>query len=251
MPQTHDGKVAVVTGAATGIGQAFVRGLASRGAHVIIADVAPGDETLAAVRAAAPDRQAVYVRTDVSDPEQVGALRAAADDLGGADILVHNAGIYPFTPFDEMTFEEWRRVMSVNLDALFHLTKAFLPSMREQGWGRIVAMSSNTVQLGVSEVAHYVASKAGAIGFVRSLSKEVGRDGITVNAIAPSLTRTTGTLSGRQQELGLFDLAVEAQAIKRVEEPDDLVGALCFLTSDDAAFVTGQTLLVDGGWTHV
>jgi NAD(P)-dependent dehydrogenase (short-subunit alcohol dehydrogenase family) len=250
MGNTHDGRVAVITGASTGIGQAFARGLAARGARVVVADVAPGDETLAAIEAASGQR-AMYVRTDVSDPEQVVALRMAADELGGADILVHNAGIYPFTTFDEMTFDEWRRVMSVNLDALFHLSKAFLPAMRMRGWGRIVAMSSNTVQLGIGEVAHYVASKAGGIGFVRSLSKEVGVDGITVNAIAPSLTRTTGTLSGRQQELGLFELAVSAQAVKRVEEPDDLVGALCFLTSDDAAFVTGQTLLVDGGWAHV
>jgi NAD(P)-dependent dehydrogenase (short-subunit alcohol dehydrogenase family) len=249
MANTHDGKVAVITGAATGIGQAFARGLATRGALVVVADVAPGDETLAAIEADS-GRRAVYVRTDVSDPDQVAALRTATGELGGADILVHNAGIYPFTTFDDMTFDEWRRVMSVNLDALFHLSKAFLPAMRARGWGRIVAMSSNTVHLGTGQIAHYVASKAGAIGFVRSLSKEVGVDGITVYAFEPSLTRSTGTLSGRLQELVLFELAAGAQAVKRVEEPEDLVGALCFLTSDDAAFITGQTLLVDGGWAH-
>ncbi len=126
MSNTHAGKVAVIMGAATGIGQAFARGLAARGVRVVVADVAPGDDTVAAVEAASGP-PAVYVRTDVSDPGQVAALRTAADELGGADILVHNAGIYPITPFDEMTFEQWRRVMSVNLDALFTSRSRSLP----------------------------------------------------------------------------------------------------------------------------
>ena len=149
-----------------------------------------------------------------------------------------------------MGFDEWRAVMTLNLDAHFHLSKAFLPTMRERRWGRVVAIASNVFHLGVPNLAHYVASKGGVIGFVRSLAKEEGVNGITVNAIAPSLTRSKGTLEGRQQELGLFEMAAEAQAIKRVEEPKDLVGTLSFLCSDDAEFITGQTILVDGAWAH-
>lgn len=248
MSGRHTGKVAVITGSAASIGQAYAKRLAEEGARIVVADIAPGDETIELVRSAGSD--AIEVNCDVSAQEDVARLAEAVAEFGAADILVHNAAIYPFTTFDDMTFEEWRRVMSINLDGMFHLCKAFLPSMRARGWGRVIAMSSNTFHLGVPNTSHYVASKGGVIGFVRSLSGEVGVSGITVNAIAPSLTRTRGTSAGRQQELGIFELAVESQAIKRTEVPEDLVGTLSFLASEDAAFITGQTLLVDGGWSH-
>jgi NAD(P)-dependent dehydrogenase (short-subunit alcohol dehydrogenase family) len=120
--------------------------------------------------------------------------------------------------------------------------------MREQQWGRVIIIASNTFHAGVGEMTHYVASKGGLIGFLRSLAAEVGAEGVTVNGIAPGLTRSPGTLAGPQREMGLFDLVLQGQAIKRTEEPEDLVGAVSFLASDDASFVTGQTLCVDGGW---
>ena len=248
MTRTHAGRTAVVTGAANGTGRALAVGLAARGARVVIADLADAAETLELI--AADGGTAVAVPADISDAASVAGIAAAAEELGGADILVLNAGIQPFIPFDRMTFEQWRRVMSVNVDSLFHLCQAFLPGMRARGWGRIVAMSSNTYHLGVPGVAHYVASKGAVQGFVRSLAGEIGVDGVTINAIAPSLTRTPGTSTGPQDELGLFELAIREQAVKRTEQPEDLVGATAFLTSDDSAFVTGQTLLVDGGWAH-
>ena len=136
-------------------------------------------------------------------------------------------------------------MMAVNLDSLFHLTKAFLPGMRAAGWGRIVALASNGFHTGPPGLTPYVASKGGVIGFVRSLAGEVGADGVTVNAIAPGLTRTPGTLAGPQ--VAWYERVAGTQAIPRTETPADLTGALSFLISDDAGFITGQTLPVDGG----
>ena len=161
--------------------------------------------------------------------------------------MVASAGIYPIAAFEETTWEQWRHVLSVNLDSLFLLTQAFLPGMRRSGWGRIVAVASNLFHTGMAGMVPYVASKGGVVGFVRALAGEVGRDGVTINAIAPTLTRTKGTLEGPHRALGLFDAVPKLQAIERPGLPEDLVGALSFLSSDDAAFVTGQTLPVDGG----
>lgn len=162
-------------------------------------------------------------------------------------MLVHNAGIYPMRHFEEITFEEWRKVMSVNLDSIFLLTQAVLPHMREQGWGRIVGIASGMFHAGAPGSLHYVASKGGVIGFVRSLAAEVGVDGVTVNAIAPGLIRSAGTSTGVHDDLGLFEMVAQASAVKRAGVPEDLTGALNFLLSDQASFMTGQTLLVDGG----
>jgi NAD(P)-dependent dehydrogenase (short-subunit alcohol dehydrogenase family) len=137
--------------------------------------------------------------------------------------------------------------MSINVDSLFHLGKAFLPGMTEGGWGRIVAVSSTTFHMGTPRFAVYTTSKAAVIGFVRAVATEVGDAGVTINAIAPSLVRTRGTEAGPQGELGWFEFTRDLQAIKRTEQPADLVGAVSFFASDDAAFITGQTLPVDGG----
>jgi NAD(P)-dependent dehydrogenase (short-subunit alcohol dehydrogenase family) len=236
----------VVTGGAAGIGQAFALRLARDGHRVAIADVAPADETRALLRATGVE--ALVVRCDVASGESVRALaREVQAHLGDCDILVASAGIYPIAPFEETTWEQWHRVLAVNLDSLFHLTQAFLPGMRRSGWGRIVAVASNLFYTGKANMVPYVASKGGVVGFVRALAGEVGRDGVTVNAIAPTLTRTRGTMEGPHRELGLFESVPQQQAIARPGDPGDLVGALSFLTSDDAAFVTGQTLPVDGG----
>jgi NAD(P)-dependent dehydrogenase (short-subunit alcohol dehydrogenase family) len=244
-----EGRVALVTGAAHGIGRAYAERLARDGADVVIADIADAAETVALVRAAG--RRALAVPCDVSEPGAVTALAdAATREVEHVDILVHNAGIYPITPFAEITFEEWRRVLAVNLDSFFLLCAAFLPGMRERGWGRVVAMSSTAVHAGVPGFVHYVASKAGLVGAVRGLAGEVGDEGVTVNALAPSLVRTKGTTEGPHDELGQFDLVRDMQAIRRTQQPTDLVGALAFLVSDEAAFITGQTLAVDGGFVR-
>jgi NAD(P)-dependent dehydrogenase (short-subunit alcohol dehydrogenase family) len=249
MSKRHEGRTAVITGAAAGIGQAYARRLADEGARIVIGDVADAGETVALVERAGSE--ALAVRCDVASADDVAALgRAARERFGAVDILVHNAGIYPVAPFAEMDFDGWRRVLAVNLDSMFHVCHEFLPEMRERRWGRVLCMASTTFHAGTPGMSHYVASKGGLIGFVRSLAAEIGDDGVTINALAPSLVRTKGTLEGPHQELGLFDLVSNGQAIKRVQEPEDLVGALSFLASPEAGFITGQTLVVDGGWVR-
>jgi len=246
MSSGSNGRVAVVTGGASSIGQAVARRLAQDGHDISIADIAPADETAGMVAEAG--RRCLPLSCDISSGESV---RAFADSVfgqfGRCDVLVACAAIYPIMDFAETTWEDWRRYMAVNLDSLFHLTKAFLPGMVNAGWGRIIAFTSTTFYAGTPHFVAYTTTKGGMIGFVRALATEVGEAGVTVNAIAPSITRTAGTLAGRQQELGMFDACLSLQAIKRTEEPEDLVGAVSFFASDDAAFITGQTLPVDGG----
>jgi (S)-1-phenylethanol dehydrogenase len=245
----HEGKVAVITGGARGLGQAYAKRLAADGVDVAVADLGPGDETMALVRAAG--RRALHVPCDVSKPEDVARLAdEVAREFGRCDILVNNAGVFPNQPFEAISFADWRRVLSINLDAMFLTAQAFVPGMRARGWGRIVNMASNTFATPVTNFVHYVASKGGVIGFTRALASELGPHGVTVNAIAPSLTRTPGTLSAGGQPAERFDMVKNLQAIKRSEEPADLVGALAFLTSDESAFITGQTIVVDGGWVR-
>jgi NAD(P)-dependent dehydrogenase (short-subunit alcohol dehydrogenase family) len=251
MAKGHKDKVAVITGGAKGIGQAFAKRLAEDGVHIAVADMADGRETVAFVEAAG--RNALAVQCDVASPDSVAAMaKAVADKFGRADIVVNCAGIYPQQDFATITFADWRKVLSINLDGTFLVTAAFVPGMRARKWGRIVNMASSTFGSVTTGFAHYVASKGGIIGFTRGLAGDVAADGITVNAIAPGLTRSPGTLV-RTPRPGFANMDEEfiavagLQAIKRVEVPEDLVGALSFLTSDDAAFMTGQTLNVDGG----
>jgi len=172
--------------------------------------------------------------------------------LGAPDIVINCAGIFPQRNFLDMTFEDWRKVLSTNLDSTFLVTSAFVPGMVQKKWGRIVGMASSTLGSVTTGFAHYMSSKAGIVGFIRAISADLAAHGITANAISPGLTRSPGTLSRapRPQFKTMddeFEAVAQMQAIKRVEVPDDLVGAVSFLTSDDAAFITGQTLNVDGG----
>ena len=251
MGKGHHDKVAVITGGANGIGQAFAKRLAEDGAHVAIADLAPAEQTARLVSAAG--RDALACACDVSSPEQVAAMATAVEDrFGRCDILINCAGIFPQQDFDTMTFAEWRRILSVNLDSVFLCSSAFVPGMKRRQWGRIVNMASSTLGSVVTGFVHYVSSKGGIVGFTRALASELGPHGITVNAISPGLTRTPGTVA-RKPRPGLASMDEEFaqiatfQAIRRPEVPEDLVGAMSFLTSDDAAFMTGQTLNVDGG----
>src|SRR5262249_30457913 len=248
MAKGHKDKVAVITGGANGIGQAFAKRLAEDGVHVAIADLTDGQETVKLVEATG--RQALAVNCDVSSETGVAAMaKQVQGKFGHVEIVVNCAGIFPQKNFLDMAFADWRKVLSINLDGAFLVTAAFVPGMRARKWGRIVNMASSTLGSVVTGFAHYVASKGGIVGFTRALATDLAPDGITVNAIAPGFalahSRANHAPASRRWTRNLP--RSQMQAIKRVEVPDDLVGALSFLTSDDAAFMTGQTLNVDGG----
>lgn len=241
-------KAALVTGAARGIGRAIAERLATDGYMVAVADMADTAEAVAAVSASG--RKAVGVRMDVTDEASIArAVGEAREALGPISVLVNNAGLHATRPaaVPELDYAEWRRLMSVNLDGMFLVTRAVLPDMIAQKWGRIVNISSASANaLTPPGMAHYIASKAGAIGFTRGLATDVGEHGITANAIAPTAVVTPGLheLSGSEQLLGIL---TQMQAIKRIVEMADVAGVASFLASEDSAMITAQTIFVDGG----
>ena len=249
MSDRHQGRVAVVTGGAKGIGRAFAERLAADGAAVAVVDLEPATDTMATLSGAGAE--AASFEGDVTSEDDVARLSSEVGNrFGRCDILINNVGIYPNEPFEAVTFAKWRRVMAINLDSMFLTAKAFAPGMVERGWGRIVNMASNTFNTSVTGYSHYIASKGGVIGFTRALASDLADKGITVNAIAPSLVRTHGTEVTNPRSDERFASVSAMQAIKRTQMPEDLTGTLSFLVSDDAAFMTGQTLYVDGGWVR-
>lgn len=244
---THQDRVAVVTGAAAGIGQATAAGLARRGASVVGVDLSDASETGAIVQAAGG--KWLGLKADVSSPAEVeAAAKAVFETFSKVDILVNNAGVFPKRAFEELTYEEWKRVLAINLDSQFLMSQAFVPSMKASGWGRIVNLTSGSVQIAAENFSAYKASKMGTIGLTRGMAADLGRYGINVNAASPSLTRTAGVMSYGAREM--LETAAHMQAIKRISEPEDIVGLILFLTSEDSHFVTGQTILADGGFTY-
>jgi NAD(P)-dependent dehydrogenase (short-subunit alcohol dehydrogenase family) len=246
------GRVAVITGAGQGLGRAFAKAFADAGAIAIIAERnAERGEAVAAEIAHAGHR-ARAITTDVADPDSVAAMaRTVEAEFGGADILVNNAAIFStleMRPFDQIPLDEWEHVLKVNVTGAFLCARAVIPAMRRARWGRIVNMASGAVTLGRPNYLHYITSKAALEGMTRSLARELGPDGITVNAILPGATFTEierKTVSPEQKHR-----IVAMQCIQRPEVPEDLVGTVLFLSSDASAFLTGQALTVDGGATH-
>jgi 3-oxoacyl-[acyl-carrier protein] reductase len=237
--RTHEGHTALVTGAAQGIGQAIALAMAERGAQVIVTDLKMPQETVNMIGSTAHGYQ-----LDVTKEEDWHSLFLKSQELGGIDIVVNNAGYFPNRSIDELDLATWRKTMATNLDSHFLSVKYFLPSMRKKKWGRFVGISSNMVGLAITGMSHYIASKMGIIGFMRGLANDVANDGITANAVLPGLTNT---LAITTQPDEMKRATWEQQAIKRLGEPEDITGAVLFLTSDDASFITGQALVVDGG----
>jgi NAD(P)-dependent dehydrogenase (short-subunit alcohol dehydrogenase family) len=244
-------RVAVISGAARGIGQALCRHFARAGVAIVGVDLGDCSETGGLVEA--ENGSWFAIRADVSDPAAVTqAAHEVAERFGRADILVNCAGIWPHKPFDQLEFDEWRRIMSINLDSQFLMSKAFVPAMKEAGWGRIVNFTSGSVLFPVPNYAAYKASKMGSIGLTRAMASDLGQFGITVNAVSPGLTPTPGLSEhGGDDLIGVLGQVVQMQAIKRPSHAEDVVGLVLFLASDAAAFVTGQTMLADGGLSYL
>jgi 3-oxoacyl-[acyl-carrier protein] reductase/pyridoxal 4-dehydrogenase len=239
-----ESRVAIVTGAGQGIGRAIAEKLSQEGASVVVADI----NTDTATKTAA-DIGGLAHTVDVSNEEQVaGLVNATISNYGKVDVLVNDAAIVPFVPWDDLDFAEWRRIMSVNLDGVYLTSRAVYPHMKEAGYGRIVNIASNVIVAGTPNLAHYVAAKGGVFAFTRALATELGRYGITVNAVAPGLTASEGVLASPHAEA--FDFVVSLQAIPRRAVPADIAPAVAFLASEEAAWVTGAMIVADGGHTR-
>jgi 3-oxoacyl-[acyl-carrier protein] reductase len=246
-----EGRVAIVTGGGHGIGKAYAARLAAEGAQLVVAEIDGKAALAVANELKAAGHEALGIRTDVADPDSVAQMaRATVDRFGRIDVLVNNAAIFATVPmsrapFDEIAVEEWDRMMSVNLKGAWLASRAVIPQMRKQGYGKIINISSGTALKGSPSRIHYVTSKAGILGFTKTLANEVGKDNICVNCVAPG-----STLSEEDPDEGVVKMrtaAVSTRALKRVQTPEDLTGAVVFFASADSDFITGQTLVVDGG----
>jgi NAD(P)-dependent dehydrogenase (short-subunit alcohol dehydrogenase family) len=242
-------KVIVVTGAASGIGKAIALELARQGAAVVVADLRVPDDTVHAITAAGG--RALGLAADVTQPGQVQTMVARTlEVLGRLDGLVNNAGIYSSIvprPFEQIDLDAWRRLFEVNVFGVMTCCQAVVPHMKSVGGGRIVNIISGTPFKGIPFMLHYVASKGAVLGMTRSLARELGADGILVNGVAPGFTLSEGVLDNEVQVMKLREVSRQARALARDQVPDDVTGAVAFFMSDASAFITGQTLLVDGG----
>lgn len=242
-----DGRVAIVTGGARGIGRAIAAGLAAGGARVVIADLEGAEEAAGAFPGGVGLAVDVAAEADVERMVDETLARC-----GGLDVLVNNAGLYAslaMRPFEQIPLEEWRRVMDVNVASMFLCCRAAVPRLRERGGGAIVNISSGTPFRGVPFLLHYVTSKGAIVAFTRALAKELGGDGIRVNCVAPGFTMSDGVREHPEVVEKLRDVSIAARTIQRDQLPEDVVGAAVYLAGPSASFVTGQTIVIDGGQT--
>lgn len=246
------GRTIIVTGGASGLGRHYCGHLAAHGGRVVIADVdGQGANAVAElITEAFGPGYAHSVEVDATSPhsaaQMVESTRAA---FGTVDVLVNNVGTYPHVDFADITLDAWQQVVRVNLDSVFVCSSAAVPAMRAQGSGKIVNIATNLVWIGLPSMVHYVAAKSGIIGFTRALAREVGPDGITVNALAPGAVAPPVEYLSEPAKARL-QMITERQCIRRYLRPDDLVGPLLFLVSGDSDFISGQILTVDGGLTN-
>jgi NAD(P)-dependent dehydrogenase (short-subunit alcohol dehydrogenase family) len=243
-----DGKVAVITGGAAGIGFAYAKRFLAEGARVVVADIA---DPAAAVDKLDAAGRALGVRTDVSDASPVRAMvEAALARFGRIDVLVNNAAVFATLKpqrFEDIPEAEWDRMMAVNVKGVWNCARAVAPAMRAQGGGRIVNVASAIVAKGTALLMHYVTSKGAVVAMTRALARELGPDRITVNAVAPGLI-LSDTVQANPDITSFQEATVmQARSLKRDAFPDDVEGTVVFLASDDSAFMSGQTLVVDGG----
>jgi NAD(P)-dependent dehydrogenase (short-subunit alcohol dehydrogenase family) len=245
-------KVAIITGAARGIGAAFAVGFAKEGAKIVIGDIRDGKKTVDAVEKAGS--QALYLKTDITKQDQCNALaKAAVDRFGSIDILVNNAGtLVTIKPFMEVTTEEWMEVMATNTLGPFHCTKAVFPYMKDSG-GRIINISSATIFEGVPGLPHYISSKGAVMAFTRGMARELGDYKINVNSIAPGFTHSEGgdefDRNKKFPSVPLDEIQMPMRCLKRPTFPEDLVGTAVYLASDDSKLITGQLIVHDGGFS--
>jgi NAD(P)-dependent dehydrogenase (short-subunit alcohol dehydrogenase family) len=245
------GRTAIVTGGAAGIGAVYARALLDAGAHVVIADLQAAEgEALARALSAAQGARALFIQTDVThEADTTQMAHAAVESFGTIDILVNNAAIYMALgkkqPFDEISAEEWDRVMAVNVKGVWQCAKAVTPFMRERHYGKIINIASVVADTGAVGFAHYVASKAAVVGLTRALARELGPDNICVNAVSPGLV--SNEASRQPNPRGYLSDAAKTRALQREMYPEDLVGAVMFLASSESDFITGQNYIVDGG----
>lgn len=243
------GKTAIVTGAGTGLGLAFAKRLAADGANVVLADIAGAEA--AATTLAQAGRNVLGLHADVSSEASVSAMvDSTRERFGSIDILINNAAVsqtLELTRFEALSLAEWQHVLAVNTIGVFLCCRAVAPHMRARKAGRIINVASGTAFKGAPFLLHYVASKGAVISMTRALARELGNDNITVNAISPGYTLTEGNLANTAFMAAHREAATASRALPRDAYPEDLVGAVSFLASDDAAFITGQILAVDGG----
>jgi NAD(P)-dependent dehydrogenase (short-subunit alcohol dehydrogenase family) len=248
-------RLSLITGAAQGLGQAIAVELAKQGSDIVIVDVGDAQETVDLVQATG--RRVTSLQCDISDRAAVERLLPQLDDIGAIDVLVNNAGIYPFVMFEDLSYEQWRQIQSTNLDSTFLMCKLLLPGMKTRRFGRIVNIASNSYMNGADPMlAGYVSSKGGIIGLSRALGSEYGEYGITVNVVAPGLLVTQSTIKAIGEAPGDSDESKwgqmrRLQSIKRSGTPEDVVGAVSFFVSEAASYITAQTLIVDGGLARI